>query len=108
MDWITRLASYANACLAQPLGYPDCNALWGGLFLAVISLAGIVALRVIYKNQHSHREEQRIIEEIIRGRRRAADAFASERDTSGKSPSAADGRYAGQVRGEADHKDAFP
>ena len=82
MDWITRLASYANACLAQPLGYPDCNALWGGLFLAVISLAGIVALRIIYKNQHNQREEQRIIEEIIKAIKDLLQSGTVQADTS--------------------------
>lgn len=72
MDWFGRFASFARQCMAQPLGFPDCNGFWGGLFLVTIVAFGIVAIKLIYRSYGNWRDEQRAIEEIIGGKRVAS------------------------------------
>lgn len=66
MDWFARFMAYAHGCFSQPLGYPECNALWGAVFLLALCVVGIVAIRLIYRVNSE--EEQQVIEDIIKGR----------------------------------------
>ena len=72
MDWFAHLMDYARMCMDQPLGFPDCNELWGSVFLVTICVVGIVAIKLIYRNYGSWRDEQRAVEEIIGGKRVAS------------------------------------
>lgn len=73
MDWFARFMAYAQHCGSQPLGFPDCNALWGGLFLLALCLVGIAAIRLIYRTEEH--TEQKAIEDIInRGQRPARES----------------------------------
>lgn len=70
MDWFARFIEYAHHCVSRPLGFPDCNALWGGVFLVVLCVVGIAVIRLIYRT--SAHDEQQAIEDIIAKRRRYA------------------------------------
>lgn len=72
MDWIARFAAHARQCMAQPLGFPDCNEFWGVTFLVGITVLGIGAIKLIYRSYGSWRDEQRAVEEIIGGKRVAS------------------------------------
>ncbi len=72
MELFARFMVYAQQCVVQPLGYPDCNALWGGVFLVAICFFGILAIKLIYRSFGNWRDEQRAVEEIITGRRVAS------------------------------------
>ncbi len=72
MDWFQRFVLYTQHCMAQPLGYPDCNELWGGFFLIAICVIGLLAIKLIYRNYGSWRAEQHAVREIIEGKRVAS------------------------------------
>lgn len=72
MDLFRRFVLYTQSCMDHPLGYPDCNQLWGGVFMLVLCVAGILAIKLIYRNFVGWRAEQRAIQEIIEGKRVAS------------------------------------
>ena len=72
MDLFQRFVLYTQHCMAKPLGYPDCNELWGGVFLLGLCVIGILAIKLIYRNYWSWRAEQRAVREIIEGQRVAS------------------------------------
>lgn len=69
MDWTARFVEHARQCMTQPLGYPPCNEFWGLLFLVGFVVIGVMVIRMIYRSHSNWREEQRLMEEIIKGRR---------------------------------------
>jgi|APDOM4702015248_1054824.scaffolds.fasta_scaffold190372_2 hypothetical protein len=72
MDWFQRFVLYTQHCMAQEFGFPDCNELWGGLFLVVVCTVGLIVLRFIYRSYGSWRAEQRAVEELIESQRVAS------------------------------------